>query len=153
MYAVEIARVLSVMPDGLVVDAVHFGSTAIPGMLAKPVIDILVVVHSLHAARANAVAPLEGLSYSYWAKNPKLDRMFFVRGLPPALERTHHLHLTEPGGDLWSRVSFRDYLRAHPEEAARYAALKTDLAERHRTDREAYTEGKSDYVKEILAKV
>lgn len=152
MYAEEIARICAVLPPGLMLECAHFGSTAIPGMLAKPVIDMLVTVRSLDEARAHAVVPLEALDYSYWAENPRKDRMFFVRGLPPAPDRTHHLHLTEPGGDLCTRLKFRDHIRAHPAEATRYAALKTHLAERHRTDREAYTEGKSDYVNEILAK-
>jgi GrpB-like predicted nucleotidyltransferase (UPF0157 family) len=152
LYAAEIARVRAVLPEDLVLECAHFGSTAIPGMLAKPVIDMLVMVASLAEARAQAVAPLETLGYSYWAENPRKDRMFLVRGLPPAPTRTHHLHITEPGGELCTRLKFRDYLRAHPDEAARYAMLKTELAQRHRTDREAYTEAKSDYVIGVLAK-
>lgn len=152
MYAAEIMRVRSVLPEGLVVDCSHFGSTAIPGMIAKPVIDILVAVRSLDAARAVAVGPMEGLGYAFWADNPKHDRMFFVRGLPPAPRRTHHVHMTELDGELWARLKFRDYLRAHADEAARYTALKVELAERYRTDREAYTEAKGDYVVSVLAK-
>ena len=98
IYAAEVARVLGVLPAGLVVGAEHFGSTAVPGMAAKPVIDILIAVRSLAAARAEAVGPLEGLGYAFWADNPARDRMFFVRGLPPAPRRTHHVHMTEPGG-------------------------------------------------------
>jgi GrpB-like predicted nucleotidyltransferase (UPF0157 family) len=152
MYAAEIARVRAVLPPELIVDCAHFGSTAIPGMLAKPVIDMLMAVRSLAEARAVAVAPLESLGYAFWADNPKTDRMFFVRGLPPAPSRTHHLHMTEPGGDLWRRLKFRDYLCANPDEAARYTALKIELAAQYRTDREAYTDAKTDYVKAVLAK-
>jgi GrpB-like predicted nucleotidyltransferase (UPF0157 family) len=152
MYAAEIARVRAVLPPGLLVDCAHFGSTAIPGMIAKPVIDILLAVRSLDEARGAAVSPLEGLGYAFWADNPKTDRMFFVRGLPPAPSRTHHLHMTEPSGDLWTRLRFRDYLCANPEEVARYTALKIELATRFRMDREAYTDAKTDYVREVLAK-
>jgi GrpB-like predicted nucleotidyltransferase (UPF0157 family) len=152
MYEAEIARVRQVLPPGLVLAAEHFGSTAIPGLLAKPVIDILVAVRSLDEARRLAVAPMETLDYAYWADNPRDDRMFFVRGLPPAPSRTHHVHLTELGGAMWSRLVFRDYLRAHADEAARYAALKIELAARHHTDREAYTEAKTGYVDSVLAK-
>jgi GrpB-like predicted nucleotidyltransferase (UPF0157 family) len=152
MYAEEIARIRAVLPPDLIVDCAHFGSTAIPGMIAKPVIDILMSVRSLPEARATAPALLEPLGYAFWADNPKTDRMFFVRGLPPAPQRTHHLHMTEPGGDLCTRLKFRDYLRNNPEEAARYTNLKIELAARHRTDREAYTDAKTDYVRSVLGK-
>ena len=152
MYAAEIARVRAVLPPELILDCAHFGSTAIPGMIAKPVIDMLMAVRSLAEAQKVAVAPLEALGYGYWAENSKTDRMFFVQGLPPAPARTHHLHMTEPGGDLWTRLRFRDYLCANREEAARYSELKIELAARYRTDREAYTDAKTHYVRAVLAK-
>jgi GrpB-like predicted nucleotidyltransferase (UPF0157 family) len=152
MYAEEIARVCAALPAEMIVECAHFGSTAIPGMVAKPVIDMLVSVRSLDEAKAVAPPLLAPLGYSYWADNPKKDRMFLVRGLPPAPSRTHHLHITAPGGELWRRLKFRDYLRADAEEAARYVALKRELAERFRMDREAYTEAKSAYVLGVLAK-
>lgn len=153
MYAAEAARVRAVLPAGLVLAVEHFGSTAIPGMDAKPVIDILVAVRSVQEAREHAVAPMEALGYAFWADNPKRDRLFFVKGLPPAApRRTHHVHMTELGGEMWRRLLFRDYLRAHLEEAGRYAILKRDLAARYSTDREAYTAAKSAYVDEVMAK-
>ena len=152
IYAAEVARVLWVLPAGLVVGAEHFGSTAVPGMAAKPVIDILIAVQSLAAARAEAVGPLEGLGYAFWADNPARDRMFFVQGLPAAPRRTHHVHMTEPGGEMWARLLFRDVLRTDAGEAARYAALKRELAARFREDREAYTRGKSAYVDAVMAR-
>lgn len=152
MYAAEAARLRAALPAGLVLAMEHFGSTAIPGLVAKPVIDILVAVPSVEAARAVAVAPMEALGYAFWADNPKRDRLFFVKGLPPAApHRTHHVHMMERDGELWRRLGFRDYLRAHPEEAARYAALKRELAARHREDREAYTAAKAAYVEAVLA--
>jgi GrpB-like predicted nucleotidyltransferase (UPF0157 family) len=152
LYAAEIARVLAVLPAGLVVAATHFGSTAIPGMIAKPVIDMLLAVRALAEARAAAVGPLEGLGYAYWADNPKPDRLFFVRGLPPAPRRTHHVHMCLPDGQMWRRLAFADALRADPAEAARYAALKRQLATRFREDREAYSEAKTGYVDAVLAR-
>jgi len=152
-YAAEAARVLVALPAGLVCAVEHFGSTAIPGMAAKPIIDILVAVRSVEDARERAVGPMEALGYAYWADNPKRDRLFFVKGLPPsAPHRTHHVHMTEQDGEMWRRLLFRDYLRAHPDEAARYAALKWDLAAKHRTDREVYTAAKSAYVDAVIAK-
>jgi len=129
------------------------GSTAIPGIVAKPIIDILVAVRSVNDARSRAVVPMEALGYAYWADNPKRDRLFFVKGLPPsAPHRTHHVHMTEQDSEMWRRLLFRDYLRDHPDEAARYAALKRDLAARHRADREAYAAAKSAYVDRIMSK-
>jgi len=128
----------------------HFGSTAIPGLAAKPVIDILVAVRSIAEARERAVVPLTALGYAFWADNPKRDRLFFVKGLPPAPRRTHHVHMTEPHGEMWQRLRFRDHLRAHPEARDAYLALKLDLARRFPEDREAYTEGKQGFVDEIM---
>lgn len=153
MYAAEAARVAAALPPGLVLAMEHFGSTAIPGMLAKPVIDLLVAVRSVEEARETAVGSMEALGYAFWADNPRRDRLFFVKGLPPAArQRTHHVHMTEMDGEMWRRLLFRDYLRTHPEEAQRYAALKQRLATRHREDREAYTAAKARYVEEVMAK-
>ena len=79
--------------------------------------------------------------------------MFFVKGMPPfGARRSHHVHVTEPDGEMWQRLAFRDYLRTHPAEAAAYERLKRQLATEHRTDREAYTDGKSAYVESVLRK-
>src|SRR5262249_39035074 len=137
-----------------VIDIAHFGSTAVPGLPAKPIIDIAIAVRSLATARTEAVAPLERIDYAYWADNPKRDRLFFVKGLPPhAPQRTHHVHITEPDGEVWAQLRFRDYLRADHDAAARYAALKRELAAQHRADREAYTEAKASFITEIMRQV
>jgi GrpB-like predicted nucleotidyltransferase (UPF0157 family) len=119
MFAEEALLLRRALDDGLVVGVEHFGSTAIPGMAAKPIIDILVAVRSLAAARTTVIDPLQRLGYVFWAENPKTDRMFFVKGMPPyGARRTHHVHITEPAGEPWSNLLFRDYLRAHPDEAS-----------------------------------
>ena len=149
----EARRLRAVLDPSLLVGLEHFGSTAIPGLSAKPIIDILIAVRSLAAAKASFVDALRKLDYVYWADNPKKDRMFFVKGMPPfGSGRTHHVHVTEPNGEMWQRLAFRDYLRAHPQEAAEYARLKRQLASEHRTDREAYTEAKSAYVEAVMRK-
>lgn len=130
----------------------HFGSTAVPGLAAKPVIDLLVGVHSLEQSQSR-LPVLEALGYFYWQENPHPERMFFVKGMPPyGLQRTHHLHIVEADSDLWERLRFRDYLQSHPEELQRYAALKRELAKKFRTDREAYTHAKSDYIQAVMTK-
>ncbi|SED92290.1 GrpB domain, predicted nucleotidyltransferase, UPF0157 family [Rhizobiales bacterium GAS191] len=153
LFAEEVALLRAALDRDLVVGLEHFGSTAIPGMAAKPIIDILVAVRSLAEARVTAIRPLQRLGYMFWAENPKTDRMFFVKGLPPyGARRTHHVHITETTGEPWLNLPFRDYLRAHPDEARRYERLKRDLAIQHHTDREAYTDAKADFLEEILSK-
>lgn len=127
----------------------HFGSTAIPGMAAKPIIDIMLV--SDEPSRwPTLVGPLERLEYVFWADNPRRDRMFFVKGMPPfGPRRTHHVHVRTPD-DARPALVFSEYLRRHPEDGARYARLKRDLEARYPTDREVYTTGKEEFVAEIV---
>ena len=149
----EAERLRSVLDPSLIVGLEHFGSTAISGLPAKPIIDILIAVRSLAAAQATFVEALGKLDYVYWADNPKKDRMLFVKGMPPfGSKRSHHVHVTELEGEMWRRLAFRDYLRAHPEEAETYARLKARLAAEHQTDREAYTDAKSAYVESVMRK-
>ena len=115
----EAKRLRAILDPALIVGLEHFGSTAIPGLSAKPIIDILIAVRSLADAQVIFVDALRKLDYVYWADNPKKDRMFFVKGMPPfGSRRSHHVHATEVDGEMWQRLAFRDYLRAHPEEAA-----------------------------------
>lgn len=149
LFEQEASRLREVLTD-LVVSIEHFGSTSVPGLAAKPIIDILVVTYDLEAAKQQAVEPLEGVGYRYWRDDPNPNHMLFVRGLPPRGPRTHHVHLVESNFEWCDRILFRDYLRNNPQEAARYVQLKRDLAQRFPTDREAYTEGKTEFVQSIL---
>ena len=97
----EARRLRAVLDSSLIVGLEHFGSTAISGLSAKPIIDILIAVRSLAAAQATFVEALRNLDYVYWADNPKKDRMFFVKGMPPfGSKRSHHVHVTEPDGEM-----------------------------------------------------
>jgi GrpB-like predicted nucleotidyltransferase (UPF0157 family) len=126
----------------------HIGSTAIPGLAAKPVIDIMAGIDSLEASR-QALAVLERLDYCYYPY--RADVMHWLCKPSPA-HRTHHLHLVPIGSQLWiEQLAFRDYLRAHPDVAADYAGLKRRLADAHRLDREAYTAAKSPFVQRVVA--
>jgi GrpB-like predicted nucleotidyltransferase (UPF0157 family) len=152
LFEEEAARVWEALGNDLVVKIEHIGSTAVPGLAAKPVIDLMVGVHSLENAQ-RAVPLLEALGYVYWREDPRPGRMFFVKGMPPyGLQRTHHIHIVEVYGEFWERLLFRDYLRANLDEAQRYEALKRDLAERFRADRQAYTNGKSEYIQAVMEK-
>jgi GrpB-like predicted nucleotidyltransferase (UPF0157 family) len=125
----------------------HVGSTSVPGLDAKPVIDILAGIGDLAAARPciDLLAPLGYLYAPYRAD----EMLWFCK--PHPARRTHHLHLVPVGSARYrDELLFRDYLREHPDARVGYARLKHDLAVRHHEDREAYTEGKTTFVLEIL---
>ena len=122
----------------------HFGSTAVPGLAAKPVIDMIALVDDLDAPIAALVAEA-GYRFPE-AFNATLTHRRFLC-YPNTAHRTHHLHLVDDRGELDRRLRFRDRLRADPALAAEYEALKRALAKRHREDREAYTDAKAAFVK------
>lgn len=147
-YAVERARLLALLP-GVFIDLRHIGSTAVPGLCAKPIIDILAGVESM-AIVASMAEPVCTFGYTTSAEfnATLLDRRWFMRWANG--RRTHHLHMVVHDSRAWhEHLRFRDALRAQPDLAARYAALKTRLAERYATDREAYTEAKAAFVRRV----
>ena len=149
----EAKRLRAVLDPSLIVGLEHFGSTAIPGLSAKPILDILIAVRSLSAAQVTFVEALRSLDYVYWADNPKKDRMLFVKGMPPfGSKRSHHVHVTEPHGEMWQRLAFRDYLRAHPGEAETYGRLKKRLAAEHKTDRRSLYRRQVCYFASVMRK-
>lgn len=102
----------------------HVGSTSIPGMAAKPVIDMIAGVNDLDEARA-AFEPLAELDYGYVDHRPDAHAFFKPPNRPIQWEHTHHLHLTLPGSDLWvERLTFRDALRADPALVREYSEWK-----------------------------
>ena len=126
----------------------HVGSTAVPGLAAKPLIDIMVGVESLDASRP-ALSMLEALEYCYFPYRPDAEPWFCK---PSPRFRTHHLHLVPFRSRAWIEcLAFRDYLRTHPDAAADYAILKRQLAERYRFDREAYTDAKEPFIRRTVA--
>jgi GrpB-like predicted nucleotidyltransferase (UPF0157 family) len=129
----------------------HVGSTAVPGLAAKPVIDIMVGSRSIEEDSPTLVGGLTRIGYEYRGEAGVPGRLFsrkFRGG-----ERTHHLHLFELGGEEWDRhLLFRDYLREHPGAAREYARLKRDLAARFRDDREAYTDAKTAFISAVVDK-
>lgn len=127
----------------------HVGSTAVPGLAAKPVIDILAGVASLDASRA-CFDRLAALEYEYAPY--RTDEMHWFCKPGPA-RRTHHLHLVPAVSPRYrDELAFRDALRADAQLAGHYADLKQQLAAQHRDDREAYTEGKAAFVAGVLAR-
>ena len=150
IFAGESWAIRQVLGD-MLIGVEHVGSTAVPDLSAKPVIDILVSVTSL-AAGIQAIPALEAIGYDSRGESGIPGRLFFRKG---AIEfkRTHHLHLVEAGHEQWvSLLLFRDYLRFHPGDTRRYEELKRALAEKFRGNRAAYTNGKADFIQAILAK-
>jgi GrpB-like predicted nucleotidyltransferase (UPF0157 family) len=127
----------------------HVGSTAVPGLDAKPIIDILVGVESLDASRP-AFDPLARLGYMY-APYLAGEMHWFCK--PNPSRRTHHLHLVPVSGQRYrDELDFRDRLRANPDLTQRYADLKRSLARRFEHDRESYTQAKALFISEALSR-
>jgi GrpB-like predicted nucleotidyltransferase (UPF0157 family) len=145
----ERERLLSVLP-GAFIAVEHIGSTAVPALMAKPVIDIMAGVKSI--AAADALAPHicdSGYGTSAEFNATLADRKWFMRWANG--HRTHHLHLVVQDGPVWQEhLQFRDLLRAQPVLRAQYLQLKSKLAQAHAHDREAYTVAKSAFIRAAL---
>ena len=139
----------------------HVGSTSIPGMPAKPILDIAVLLYEFENGE-RCIEPLESIDYFHKGVDEvdiPGDR-FFLRGHPPQEGcadgeeiRTHVLHMYTLDSPIRrNHFSFRDYLIAHPEVAAEYARLKLALAERHSDDRTSYSAGKGSFIREVIVK-
>lgn len=126
----------------------HIGSTAVPGLEAKPIIDIL-AGHQPEIEPRTYFLTLESAGYEYRGPQGVPEREFFVRG--PEHHRTHHLNLVPFDGTFWrNHLIFRDRLRDEPAVRAAYGMLKRQLAAAHRDDRGAYTAGKARFVSDII---
>ncbi len=150
LYEQERERVLAII--GRKVMAIeHIGSTAVPGLGAKPIIDILVGVRCL-ADADECIEPLQGIGYEYAPEHEAFipQRRYFRKG--PVGARTYHLHMVEVKSEFWeNHLLFRDYLRAHPEVAQKYHELKRELAAKYRFNRPAYTDAKAPFIEAVLA--
>lgn len=151
---IEIKKLYEILPNNHIIDIQHIGSTAIPDILSKPIIDIQIAVDSLSAIKQIAIDKLKTLDYVYWDDNPDKQRMFFVKGMPPyGDKRTHHVHIVEPSSRHWQgKINFRDYLLTHSESAREYEQLKIKLAQQYTYDREQYTAAKTEFVNDVLNK-
>ncbi len=128
----------------------HVGSTAVPGMVAKPVIDIMFDVKSLEESKP-AIEVLVEYGYEYWPYKSEVMHWFCK---PSNAFRTHHLHLVPFESTLWKdRIKFRELLRSNNTLANQYADLKRELAESYKEDREAYTQKKSPFIQQALERV
>ncbi|HEX4681286.1 MAG TPA: GrpB family protein [Gemmatimonadaceae bacterium] len=147
MFADEADRLVRALQrEGVALVLEHSGSTAVRGLDAKPILD-MIAGRAAESDRERIISAIQSAGYDYRGEQEIPGRDFFRRGSP----RQYHLHLTVVGSTFWhEHRAFRDILRAHPDVAARYASLKHDLAARFPSDREAYTEGKSGFVRSVL---
>ncbi len=152
LFRAEAARVRSALGPDRPLALEHMGSTAVPGLVAKPVLDVL-AGRPAAGDHAPYVTVFEASGYRYRGEFGIPGRHYFVRD-DAAGRRTHQVHLVEYDGAFWcAHLAFRDALRRSPERAAAYAALKLALAlaARHPDDRAAYTDGKTAFIAEALA--
>ena len=129
-----------------VIELVHIGSTAVRGMGAKPVIDMLLGVEKVPPS-PDTIEALQTLEYNYLGEFGVPNRHFFRKGMP----MSHHLHIVTWGSEQWEKpILFRDFLRTHPEEARQYEQLKRQSAIQFSHDRAAYTNSKTDLITELM---
>ncbi len=149
LYEKEKARLQEAIGDRILAIA-HIGSTAVPGLAAKPIVDIFVGVRE-RAAAEECVSLLSSLGYTNVTPEDHPE-WYYCLGNGPSGASTFHVHLVKYPSAHWERhLLFRDYLRAHAEVAEEYCRLKRELAARHGSDRVAYTEAKSAFIASVEA--
>lgn len=152
MFGSEKDHLLACLPNDLIRRVEYSGSTAVPGLAAKPVLDVLVEVADLQATRDRIAPVLEAQGYDYFGRPTHGDdgppfNAWFIKRDPGTGVRTHHIHMVEAGFvEHWDRLLFRDYLVAHPQVALEYQRLKLHLPSAHPRDRVAYTKGKTEFI-------
>ncbi|MHC5010828.1 MAG: GrpB family protein [Planctomycetota bacterium] len=144
LFAQEAPAVATAFGSDAVVE--HMGSTAVPGLAAKPIVDLMVGLEEV-VVDDRLVARMAVLGYHHRGERGIPGRQYFEKGDP----RSHHVHAVPFGGAFWTdHLLFRDYLRAHPDEVEAYERTKRDLAKRFRDDRQAYSDGKTPFIEAAL---
>ena len=155
LFRQEKEHLLSCLPNDLIRRIEHFGSTAVPGLAAKPIVDMLVAVADLQATRVRIAPVLESQGYDYFWRPTHGDDgppfyAWFIKRDPRTGARTHHIHMVKGHfTEHWDRLLFRDYLVEHLEVAREYEALKICLASASPRDRVAYTRGKTEFIDRV----
>ncbi len=149
LFEAERDHLLSCLPKGSIGRIEHFGSTAVPGLAAKPIVDMLVEVRSLHEVRETIAPILEAQAYEFfwrpsWRDGVTPEYTWFIKRQGNG-RRSHHIHMLTHDSPEWDRLLFRDYLRAHPELARQYGELKLRLAASAAT-REDYASAKTRFI-------
>jgi GrpB-like predicted nucleotidyltransferase (UPF0157 family) len=143
----EVNSIKDILSENLIA-AYHIGSTAISGLRAKPVIDILLEVRSLSEVDKRNKR-LEEIGYEAKGENGIYGRRFFQKG---GKERTHHIHVFETGSqEIQRHKLFVEFMNAHPDRVAAYEKLKIELAGKYKQEPDKYSEGKAAFIKDIDA--
>ncbi len=150
LYEQEKARIQAAIGEYLI-DIQHIGSTSIPGLSAKPIIDSMAVIRNISLV-TQCIKPLETLNYAYKGEGGIPGRHFFRKPIDiPQTGRNFHLHMVEKGHDQWAMYQlFREYMLLHPESVREYDTLKRELAAKHGSDRVAYTDAKAPFIRSII---
>jgi len=153
MFEDEKKHLLGCLPQEMILRIEHFGSTAIPELASKPVVDMLVEVRSLEETKVRIVPVLEAQGYDYFWRPTSGDDIppfyaWFIKRDSSGI-RTHHIHMIEGGFPQWERLLFRDYLIEHPETARQYEILKRSIAREYPNDRVAYTQAKTGFIERV----
>ena len=146
MFTQESARLAGILSTEIVA-CHHIGSTAIPGILAKPIVDILLEVKDIQKIDSYN-NQLIGLGYLPRGEYGIPGRRYFIKEIN--VVRTYHVHTFQTGNpEIARHVNFRDYLIAHPAEAQAYSRLKAELAQQYPQDINGYVEGKTDFIRSV----
>ena len=152
MYEKEKIRILGAIGQK-VLAIEHIGSTAVPGLGSKPIIDIMVAIRRISDS-LECIEPLQTIGYKYHYYSEFPDRCVFVDGFMGAVP--HHLHIVELTSDFWTeKLLFRDHLRTHPVVAEEYYHLKKEWAAKYGADREkyeSYTEAKTPFIQSLITR-
>ena len=155
LFEEEADHLRDILPGSIVKRIEHFGSTAVPGLAAKPIIDMVVEVSSSDEVKREVVPILEAEGYDYFWR-PTLDNdppyyAWFIKRDARG-QRTHHIHMVEADSQLWERLCLVDYLKEFPQEAEKYTRLKEELSRRFPNDRTAYTAAKTEFIVPLTKK-
>lgn len=146
-YQMEKGKLISLLGSDFIAIQ-HIGSTAIPGIASKPIVDIMVLLHSVQLS-SKYLEALDTLGYEYAKDRSSNERYFFTKGNPVTVQ----LSLTDRSTPYWDRqIAFRDYLRKHPKTAKEYETLKRSLIEQYPSGKDEYSSGKSEFVAAVLLK-
>lgn len=150
LYEIEKALISNVFKDNIV-KVEHFGSTSIPKLSAKPIIDIMVLVHDINVVEQYN-DEMKAIGYEARGENGMAGRRYFVKYKDDLVNHSHHVHIYQEGGNSFTdeAILFRDYLRINEQVRKKYEKIKKELSERFYNDPLAYTNGKHDCVAEIL---
>jgi len=155
LFEAEAARLRALLADLPIGRIEHIGSTSVPGLAGKPIVDLMVEVSDYALVRERIAPILSDAGYAFFWRpvspgDAEIDYAWFIRRDAEG-RRTHHVHMAPAASRYWDRVTFRDRLRADPALAAEYAAVKTAALEECEGDRAAYSRAKGDFIRRVLA--